>query len=109
MSATRYRGTDEEVLLAADVGDIHVVSGRAQLFQLLASEDVNGDQVDLGVTVLARLGGGHLDDLAGAVLDDHEAVLPQGRALHGVGRGSTGIGAIERVLMLYTMRLAFPR
>jgi hypothetical protein len=99
----------EQVLLAADVGDIHVVSGRAKLFQLLASEDVNGDQVDLGVTVLARLGGGHLDNLAGAVLDDHETVLPQCRALHGVGRGSTGIGTVERVLMLYTMRLAWTR
>lgn len=90
----------ELVLLAADVGHVHVVGGGAQLFQLLRGEDVDGDQVDLGVTVLASLGGGHLDDLARAVLDDNESVLPQGRALHGVGGGGTGIGALEGVLML---------
>ena len=27
---------------------------------------VNGDKVNLGVTVLSGLGGGHVDDLAGA-------------------------------------------
>jgi hypothetical protein len=94
-------GTYEEVLLAADVGDVHVVSGGAELFKLLGGEDVDGDQVDLGVTVLAGLGGGHFDDLARAVLDDDETVLPQSRALHGVGGGGTGIGALEGVLMLY--------
>lgn len=94
-------GTYEEVLLAADVGDVHVVGGGAKLFELLGGEDVDGDQVNLGVTVLAGLGGGHLDDLARAVLDDDEAVLPQSRALHGVGGGGTGIGALEGVLMLH--------
>jgi len=56
--------------------------------------------MDLGVAVLSRLGSGHLDNLAGAVLDANEAVLPQSRALHGVGEGGTGIGAVEGVLML---------
>ena len=73
---------------------------RAELFKLLGGEDVNSDQVNLGVTVLASLGGGHFDDLARAVLDDDETVLPQSRALHGVGLRSTGIGALEGVLML---------
>ena len=58
------------------------------------------------MTVLASLGGGHLDDLAGTVLDDDEAVLPQSRALHGEGGGGTGIGALEGVLMLQAKRLA---
>jgi len=40
---------------AADVGHIHVVGGRAKIFELLAREDVDGDEVDLGVAVLARL------------------------------------------------------
>lgn len=93
--------TYEEVLLAANVGDVHVVGGRAELFKLLGSEDVDGNQMDLGVTVLAGLGGGHFDDLARAVLDDDETVLPQSRALHGVGLRSTGIGAVEGVLMLH--------
>jgi hypothetical protein len=81
------------------------VGGRAQLFELLVGEDVDGDQVDLGVPVLAGLGGGHFDDLAGTVLDDDKAVLPQGRTLDGVGHGGTGIGALKGVLMLYTMPL----
>ena len=58
--------THELVFVPEDVGDIHVVGGGAKFLKLLASEDVDGDQVDLGVTVLASLGGGHVDDLAGA-------------------------------------------
>ena len=52
------------------------MGGWAEIFELLAGEDVDGDQMDLGVTVLAGLGGGHLDDLAWAVLDHDETVLP---------------------------------
>jgi hypothetical protein len=100
LSRIGWRKTHELVLSTADVGDVHVVSGRAEIFQLLGGEDVDGDKMDLGVTVLASLGGGHLDNLARAVLDDDEAVLPQSRALHGVGGGGTGIGALEGVLML---------
>ena len=42
------------------------MGGWRQILKLLASKDVNGYKVDLGVTVLSRLGGGHFDDLAGA-------------------------------------------
>jgi len=90
----------ELVLATSDVGNVHVVGGGAEFFQLLGGEDVDGDQMDLGVTVLSGLGGGHLDDLARAVLDADETVLPQGRALHGVGKRRTRIGAVEGVLML---------
>ena len=90
----------ELVLLAGDVGNVHVVGGRGQLLELLAGEDVDGDQVDLGVTVLAGLGGGHVDDLARAVLDDDVAVLPQGGTLGGVGGRRTRIGGVEGHLML---------
>ncbi len=94
--------THKLVLTAGDVGDVHVVGRRRQILQLLASEDIDGDDVNLGVTVLAGLGGGHLDDLAGAALDDNVTVLPQGRALHGEGRGRTGVRRVEGVLMLIT-------
>jgi hypothetical protein len=87
-------------LAAGDVGDVHVVGGRGQLLELLAGEDVDGDQVDLGVTVLAGLGGGHVDDLARAVLDDDVAVLPQGGTLGGVGGRRTRISGVEGHLML---------
>jgi hypothetical protein len=87
-------------LAAGDVGNVHVVGGRGQLLELLAGEDVDGDQVDLGVTVLAGLGGGHVDDLARAVLDDNVTVLAESGTLHGVGGRGTRIGGVEGHLML---------
>jgi hypothetical protein len=96
--------THELVFLATDVGDIHVMGGWAKFFELLAGEDVNGNEMDLGVAVLAGLGGGHVDNLARAVLDADEAVLPQGRALHGIGGGGTSIGALKGVLLMLLRR-----
>lgn len=61
------------------------MGGRAKLLELLAGEDVDGDKVDLGVTVLASLGGGHVDDLARAALDADMAVLTQSGTLHREG------------------------
>lgn len=77
-------GAYQLVLTTSDVRNFHVVGGWRQIFQLLAREDVESDQVDFGVTMLARLGSRHFDDLAGTTLDDDEPVLPQGRALHRV-------------------------
>jgi hypothetical protein len=85
---------------AGDVRDVHVVGGWRQIFQLLAREDVDGDDVDLGMTVLAGLGGGHFDDLAWTAFDDDVPVLPQGRALHREGGRGTRIGAAEVDFML---------
>lgn len=76
------------------------MSGRAEFFEFLAGEDIDGDQMDLGVTVLTSLGGRHVDDLAGAVLDHNETVLSQGRALHGESGRGAGIGGLEGMLML---------
>ena len=90
------------VFLAGNVGDVHVMGGRAKFFKLLAGEDVNGNKMNLGMTVLASLGCRHVDDLAGTILNDDEAVLPQGRALHGVGGRRAGIGRVEGVLMLFS-------
>ena len=51
-----------------DVGDVHVVGGGTDIFVLLVGEDIDADHVDLGVAVLASLGGRHFDDLARASL-----------------------------------------
>ena len=90
----------ELVFLALDIRDVHVVGGGAEIFELLASEDVYGNEMDLGVAMLAGFGRTHFDDLAGAALDDDESVLAKRRALHRVGFGSTRIGALEGMLML---------
>ena len=84
----------------ADVGDIHVVGRRTKVFELLAGKDVDGDEMHLGVAVLARLGGGHFHDLARTAFDDDETILPQGRTLHRIGGGRTSVDALERVFML---------
>ena len=76
------------------------MGGWRKILQLLAGEEINGSQVDLGVTVLAGLGGGHVDDLAWAVLDHNEAVLAQSRTLHRVGERGAGVGGLEGKLML---------
>lgn len=92
--------TNELVFLAGDIWDIHVVGGWAEIFKLLASEDIDGDEMDFGMAVFAGLWGTHFDNLAGAALDDDEAILPQGRALHGIGGRGASIGALKGVLML---------
>jgi hypothetical protein len=38
---------------------------------------INSDKMDLGVTVLASLGGRHVDDLARSTLDNDMTVLPK--------------------------------
>jgi hypothetical protein len=92
--------THQLVLSAADVGDVHVVSRGGEILVLLASEDVGSDKMNLGVTVLSSLGGGHVDNLARAALDDDETVLTQSRALHREGERRAGIGGVEGHLML---------
>ena len=79
------------------------MGGGAEIFEFLASKNVDGDKMDLGVAMLASLGSGHFDNFAGTALDNDEAVLPQCRALHGKGGRGTCIGALERVLMLYSV------
>lgn len=95
----------ELVFLAGDIRDIHVVGGRAKIFEFLAGEDIDGDEMDFGVAVLACLRRTHLDNLAGAALDDDKAVLPQGRALHWIGGRGASISALKGVLMLLTIEL----
>jgi hypothetical protein len=76
---------EQLVFTTDDVGDVHVVGGWAEIFQLFAGEDIEGNQMDLGVTVLSSLRGRHVDDLAWAVLDDDETVLSQGGTLERIG------------------------
>lgn len=83
-------------------GNVHVVGGWRQVLQLLAGENVNGDQVDLGVTVLTSLGSRHVDNLTRSALDDNVTVLSQCRALHWIGQSGAGISGLKRVLDVST-------
>lgn len=71
------------------------MGGWANIFVFLAGEDVDADHVDLGVAVLAGLGGGHFDDLAGTPLQHDVTVFAQRRALHREGCGRTGVSGLE--------------
>jgi len=90
----------EGKLSTLDVGDIHIVRGGAEILNLLVGENVQADNVGLGVAVLAGLGGGHLNNLAGAALHDDVATLADLASLLGVGRGGTGIGGTLEVLVV---------
>jgi len=118
LKITTLRHQGEEIIIGdieqlvfdtGNVRDIHVVGGWAEFFELLLGEDIDSDEMDLGVTVLTGLGGRHVDNLARAVLDTDETVLSQGRTLHGVGGGCTSIGGIEGVLMLRVIDGVFSR
>ncbi|EEQ41625.1 eukaryotic translation initiation factor 5A [Clavispora lusitaniae ATCC 42720] len=85
------------VLGSGHVWNLHVVGGWRQVFQLLTSENVGGNQVDLGVTVLTSLGGGHVDNLTWSTLDDNVTVLSQSRTLHWEGQSGTGISGLKGV------------
>lgn len=93
-------GSYKLVLGTLDVGDVHVVGGGAKILKLLAGEDVDSDEMDLSVTVLSGLGGGHVNDLAGAALDNDVTVLAQGRALHGERQRGAGVGGVELDIVL---------
>jgi len=86
--------------ITGDVGDVHVVGRRAQLFELFAGEDVDSSQVDFGVAVFTSLGGAHIDDFARAAFDDDVTVLTQGRALHRVSSRRSSRGLLEGVVIV---------
>jgi len=63
-SVVRHKGEEtvigdieKLIFLTTNIWNIHVVRGWAQIFELLAGEDVNGDKMDLGVAMLSSLGG----------------------------------------------------
>ena len=92
--------THELIFLASHIGHIHIVRAGAQIFQLLAGENINGDQVDFGVAVLAGLGGAHFNNFAGAAFNDYMAVFAEGRTLHRIGGRCTSVSGLECMFML---------
>lgn len=83
------------------------MSGWAKIFVLFVGEDIHSYKMDFGMAMFAGLGSRHFDNLARTLFDVDEAIFPQGRALHGIKQGSTGICALKGVLMLQFHTLAF--
>ena len=67
----------ECISATGNVGYIHIVSRGAQLFQLLAGEKVNTDEMDLGVTVFTSLRGRHVNDFARAAFNHDGLIFAQ--------------------------------
>ena len=79
------------VVIALDEWNHGVVGSWAQLLQLLAGEDINGHKVTLGVAVLSGLGGGNVNNLARAALDNNVTSLADLSCLEWVGGGGASI------------------
>merc|ERR1719273_2698454 len=89
------RAVKELIILTRNIGHIHVMGRWTNVLILSVSEDIQGDQVDLGVAVLAGLGGGHLHNLAGTTLDHDKSTFTESRTLHRISGGCSGIGRGE--------------
>eukprot|EP00961_Rhodomonas_salina_P232153 3136496-Rhodomonas_salina.1 len=97
--------------LLADVRELKVIPLHNRLRQLGASggdtlkllggEDVDARELALGSSVLADLGLGHVDDLAGTALDLQELTLADRTGLDGSAIGSSGIG---RIIVVVSVR-----
>merc|ERR1719369_344201 len=81
---------DQLVFGTLDNWTFHVVCRWANIFVLLTIEDIKGDQMNFGVSVLSGFGSGHIDDLACLSLDHNELIFTKGRALLWVGKGGSG-------------------
>ena len=101
---TIIRNIDEGVLSTVDVGNVAIVGRGGQILNLLVSEDINCDEMALGMSVLASFGGGDVNDLARAVLDDDVSVFADRTSLHGEGLGGAGIGGLEVNVVMLVVR-----
>lgn len=75
VNETVVNDVDNVVLGSGDVGDFHVMGGWRHIFVFLAIEDVNSGKIDLSVTVLTSLRGGHINNFAGFALEHSITVL----------------------------------
>jgi hypothetical protein len=79
------------MLLLAHIGHLDSAVARRDVVVFLAREDVDGGDVDLGVTVLSGLGDGEFNNLARArLIQDDVAAFAEGGCLRGVGEGGAG-------------------
>ncbi len=89
------------VLPLGHMGDVNVVRGGANIFVFAVSEDVNADNVRLGVAVLSGLGSADVSNFARTAVNHDVATFANETGLHGECGGGTGIGGVDgKVLFL---------
>ncbi len=83
------------------MGNVDVVGGGANVLILAISEDVDADDVGLGMAVLSSLGGADISNFARAAVDHNVTSFADKTRLHGKRGGGTGISGVDgKVLIL---------
>jgi len=78
--------------------DVDGVGGWAELLTGVTGEDIVGEELALGMSVLSGLGDGNILDLAGLALDHDVSTLADRTGLNGDGHGGTGISGVNFVI-----------
>ena len=61
------------------------MGGWTKIFQLFPGKNIDGNEMDFGMPVLASLRSAHFDNFARATFNHDETVLSESRALHRIG------------------------
>ena len=86
-------------MLSSPVGtNLNVLLGWTYVLMLLSREDVQADDVDLGVSMLARLCRGQLHNPTGTSTNDHMPAPSQCGTFDRIGQGSLGISTRKAVV-----------
>jgi len=95
---------DKGVFTSGDIGNIHVMGGRTNIFQFLASKDIDSDEMDLGMAMLSRLGRGHFHNLARTTFYDDVTIFTESRTLNGIGSRRAGTRLLKRLVVALILR-----
>jgi hypothetical protein len=97
---TVIRDIKDRELPLCHMGHVDVVGGGANVFIFAVGEDVNANDVGLGVTVLSSLGCADICNFARAAIDDNVTTFANKTRLHGKRGGGTGIGGVDGEVLL---------
>jgi hypothetical protein len=101
------RNIKNRILPLGHVGNVDVVGGWANVLVFAVSENVDSNDVRLGVAVLSSLGGADVSNFAGAAVDYNVATFANEARLHGKGGGGTGIGSIDGKVLILLWHVLF--
>ena len=99
------RNIKNRVLPLGHVRNVDVVGSGANVLVFAVSENINADNVRLGMAVLSGLGGADVSNFARATIDNNVATFANETRLHGKGGGGTGIGSVDGKVLLLRWQL----